>query len=193
MKLKVGDKVQIHFPFESEKCPNGTELVGNIDITPSMWTKIDKDAVYTVECITDNESCKLKEMPGVIWPNSIFKKAKSENLKYIESIIPMYDINFMRKANGSSRTWFNEFALAVSLPDDNDKINSTYIAIIQVTGDKKADRVAVIGVFPGIKARYALLCDLGDVHQTILDMATRYVKGDVKVELLLIDKNNLNL
>lgn len=193
MKLKVGDKVQINFPFESDGYPNGTVLVEGIDITPSMLTKIDKDAVYTVEYITDNESCKLKEIPYVIWPNSVFKKAKSENLEYIESVIPMYDINFMRKTNNSNRTWFREFALAVSLPDDDDKINSTHIVIIQVTGDKKSDRVAVIGVFPSIKSRYVLLCDLEDVHQTILDMATKYVKGDVKVELLLIDKNNLNL
>lgn len=190
MKLKVGDKVQINFPSEFEGYPNGTVLVGNIDITPSMLAKIEKDAVYTVECITDNEYYKLKEVPDVIWPNSVFKKAKSENLKYIESII---DIGFVRKINSSNRTWFIEFAFTVSLPDDDDKINSTHIVIIQVTGDKKSDRVAVIGVFPSIKSRYVLLCDLEDVHQTILDMATKYVKGDVKVELLLIDKNNLNL
>lgn len=193
MKLKAGDKVQINFLFESDGYPNGTMLVSDIDITPSMWSKIDKDGVYTIECIADNKSCKLKEMPDVIWPNSVLKKVKSENLKYIESVIPMYDINFMRKANSSGRTWFRELALAVSLPDDDDKINSTHIVIIQVTGDKKSDRVAVIGVFPSIKSRYILLCYLEDIHQTILDMATKYVKGDVKVELLLIDKNNLNL
>lgn len=191
--FSIGDKVRLNTSFKMESYPNKTIVIDGLDITPDMQDRINRDAAYTIHGLTDGNACELEEIPAVFWPNSIFGKVKSKNLEYVESVIPMHDIDFIRKMDNSSRTWFREFAFVVSLPDDDDKINSTYITIIQITGDKKTDRVAVIGFFPIISRHCVMLCNPEDIHQTILDVATKYVKGDVKVELLLVDKNNLNL
>ena len=198
--LKVGDKVRANMPFNAENYSNGTAVVDGIDITPSMQEQLDGDKVYTIRGFVDGGACELEETPSVFWPNSIFGKVKSKNLEYIESVIPMCDVNFMRKTNGASRTWFIGFKFAIFPPFKESTISNAHIITIEITGDKRNEKALVISKSYSANQKCAVACLVENIDTTVFDLMTTYAKNTFpslkngeEAEFLLIDKNNIDL
>lgn len=199
--LKVGDKVKANMPFDVENYSNGTIVVDGIDITLSMQEQLDGDKVYTIRGFTmDGGACELEEMPSVFWPNSIFGKVKSKNLEYIESVIPMCDINFMRKTNGASRTWFIGFKFAIFPPLKDGELSNAHIITIDITGDKRDGKALIVSKSYNSTQKCAVACQIENIDSTVFNLMTTYAKNTFPVlkngeeaEFLLIDKNNLDL
>ena len=198
--LKIGDKVKANMPFDAENYSNDTIIVDGIDITPSMQEQLDEDKVYTIRRFVDDGACELEEMPSVFWPNSIFGKVKSKNLEYIESVIPMCDINFMRKTNGASRTWFIGFKFAIFPPLKEGKTSNAHIITIEITGDKRGEKALVISKSYNTNQKCAVVCLIENIDTTVFDLMTSYaknafpsLKNGEEADFLLIDKNNIDL
>ena len=198
--LKIGDKVKANMPFDAENYSNDTIIVDGIDITPSMQEQLDEDKVYTIRRFVDGGAYELEEMPSVFWPNSIFGKVKSKNLEYIESVIPMCDINFMRKTNGASRTWFIGFKFAIFPPLKEGSTSNAHVISIEITGDKRGEKALVISKSYNTNQKCAVVCLIENIDTTVFDLMTSYaknvfssLKNGEEAEFLLIDKNNIDL
>lgn len=198
--LKVGDKVRTNMPFDAENYSNGTIVVDGIDITPSMQGQLDGDTVYTIRGFVDGGACELEEIPSVFWPNSIFGKVKTKNLEYIESVIPMCDVNFMRKTNGSSRTWFIGFKFAIFPLLKEGTTSNAHIISVEITGDKRDEKALVIMKSYRTNQKCAVACRIENIDTTVFDLMTKYaknafpsLKNGEEVEFLLIDKDNIDL